>query len=92
MIKPEEDEITNLYNESVDEASASARPQYLVFAEKIMNRELEMIAKVLCFQCAEGIKAEKKGRTTVWIHTITGTSGYEFTEICRADAVRRARE
>lgn len=90
MKKPEEDEITSLYNEAIEEASDSARPQYIVFAEKIMDRELELIAKVLCFQCAEGIKAEKKGRT--WNHTITGASGYEFTEVCRAEAVRRLRE
>ena len=88
MINQEVYEITILYNESVDEASASGRLQYLIFAEKIISRELEVTAKILCFQCAAGNKAEKKEKGNDWVHRITGTSGYELIETCRANGLR----
>ena len=88
MQKQEEAEISILYNESVDEASASGRLQHLIFAEKIISRELELTAKLLCFQCAEGNKVEKLEKRKEWAHRIVGTSGYELIETCRANLVR----
>ena len=92
MINQEVYEITILYNESVDEVSASGRPQYLIFAEKIISRELELMAKLLCFQCAQGNKAEKLENRKGWSHRIVGTSGYELIETCRANGLRIKRE
>ena len=92
MIKQEEDEITKLYDESVVDASDSARPQYLVFAEKIISREINLIAKFLCFQCAAGQSVEKDQKREQWVHRIVGANNYELVEICRANVVRMSRK
>lgn len=80
-------DILELANESIAEAVSRSLPEYLVFAEKIIVRELELTCKVLCFQCAEGLKVERKNAVE-WVHKITGVSGYELIESCRANAVR----
>ena len=87
MQQNEEIEIHYLYDESVVEASASARPQYLVFAEKIISRETNLIAKLLCFQCAAGQSVEKDQKREQWVHRIVGANNYELVEICRANVV-----
>lgn len=90
MDKKEVDDILGLYNEAGVEAASRSLPEYLVFAEKIISRELELAAKAICFQCAEGIKVEKKANGG-WEHKITGASGYELREPCRANQVRMRR-
>lgn len=93
MQQSEVDEILKLYNEAGVEAASRSLPKYLIFAEKIISRELELVCKVLCFQCAEGHMVRKKGgNSNDWVHIIAGTiPGYELIEPCRANSVRARR-
>lgn len=85
------DTISVLWNEAEVEAPSRSLPNYVVFAEKIINREIELAARTVCFMCNDGNKPQKKG-TSSWIHAFEGSSGYKTTEMCRAANVRNREE
>lgn len=84
-------EITDLWNEAVLETPSRSLPDYLVFAEKIISREIEIAARLVCFMCNDGNKPQKKS-ITVWVHIFEGSSGYKTTELCRAGNIREGLE
>ena len=91
MIENEADAILNLYNEAIAEAPSRSLPEYIVFAEKIISREVEIAARVVCFMCAQGNKPEKRG-TDTWKHVFKGSGVFETAELCRAGNIRNCLE
>lgn len=91
-MRPEEIEtILVLWNEAEVEAPTRLLPDCIVFAEKIISREVEIAAKAVCFICHHGNKPQKKD-TSSWVHLFEGGSGYKTTEMCRAANIRNREE
>lgn len=91
MRQEDVDVILVLWNEAGVEAPTRLEPDYIIFAEKIISREVELAAKAVCFMCADDNKPQKKG-INVWVHIFEGSSGYKTTEMCRAANIRNREE
>lgn len=91
MRQEDVDVILVLWNEARVEAPTRLEPDYIIFAEKIIGREVELAARAVCFMCNDGNKPQKKG-TSSWVHVFEGSSGYKTTEICRAANIRNREE
>lgn len=80
------DTISVLWNESEVEAPSRSLPNYIIFAEKIISREVEIAARAVCFMCNDGNIPERK--TSVWKHIFRGNGDYQTVESCRATNIR----
>lgn len=87
MEEKEVDEIFGLYNEARAEATSRSLPEYLVFAEKIIIREVDRAAKAVCFMCNEGNHPMHNDRG-YWVHEFHRSSGFVYIEPCRAHVIR----
>lgn len=87
MEEKEKDEILTLYTESIAEAPTKALPDYLIFAEKIIIREVNRAAKAVCFLCNEG-NNPTQSVSGQWTHQFHRDSGFTYIESCRAHVVR----
>ena len=85
MRQQDVDAVTGLWSEAVVEALGRCLPEHLVFAEKIISREVEIAARAVCFMCSNN-KPEKKN--SVWKHIFKGSDNYQTTESCRAGNIR----
>jgi|CXWL01.1.fsa_nt_gi hypothetical protein len=85
MKQQDVDVVTSLWNEAIVEALGRCLPEHIVFAEKIISREVEIAARAVCFMCSNN-KPEKKN--SVWKHVFKGSDNYHTTEPCRAGNIR----
>lgn len=86
-MRPEDvDIILVLWNEAGVEAPTRLEPDYIIFAEKIISREVELAAKAVCFMCNDGNNPERKN--SVWRHIFKGSGDYQTVEPCRATNIR----